>query len=115
MAYCLQAKIKYDADLLAYGAYIDGEIAGICQFTIKPDGGRIQDLAAVTSKGDLQTLFVLGRATLNFIDLCGLHSAKFVSSSVDESLIKSIGFKKNNDGIYEVSLDGFFDHPCQHG
>ncbi len=112
--YCLQGKINYNADLMAYGAYVDGEIAGICQFNTKADGGQIIDLAPTDEKTDMQTLFVLGRATLNFIDLCGVHKAKFLAEYVDKTLIRSIGFKENDSGIYEVDLSHFFEHPCQH-
>lgn len=112
--YCLRCNIKYDPDLMAYAAYEDGELVGVCQFTIKPDGGQIIDLACVTGKDVPHTLFVMGRATLNFIDLCGVHKARFVSDRVDEALIRSIGFKKNDNGIYEIDLTHFFEHPCQH-
>ena len=112
--YCLRCNIKYDPDLMAYAAYEDGELIGVCQFTIKPDGGQIIDLASVIGKNELHSLFVMGRATLNFIDLCGVHKATFLSESVDETLIRSIGFKKNDSGIYSIDLTNFFDQPCQH-
>ena len=112
--YCLRCDIKYDPDLMAYAAYDDGELVGVCQFTIKQDYGKIVDLASTIGRKDPHTLFVMGRATLNFIDLCGVHRAIFSSENTDESLIKAIGFKKNDNGIFEMDLNGFFDQPCQH-
>ena len=112
--YCLRCNIKYDPDLMAYAAYDNGELIGVCQFTIKQDGGKIVDLASTIGRNDPHTLFVMGRATLNFIDLCGIHHVTFSSDNADESLIKSIGFKKNNNGIFEIDLKGFFDQPCKH-
>ena len=59
-------------------------------------------------------MFVMGRATLNFIDLCGVHRAFFDAKTENETLIKAIGFAKNANGRYEVDLTGFFEEPCKH-
>ena len=110
----LRCGVNYDPDLMAYAAYVDGKLVGICQFTMKEDGGRIVDLANVTDVTDTQALFVMGRAALNFIDLCGVHSAKCESDNIDETLLRAVGFSKNPDGIYEIDLAHFFEHPCSH-
>ena len=112
---CLRCDIDYDPDLLAYAAYVDGALVGMCQFIIKPDGGWLVDLANAKGVSDSQALFVVGRATLNFIDLCGVHNAKCDSKKIEDSLVRAIGFSKNADGIYEIDLAHFFEHPCQHG
>ena len=114
---CALCNIEYKPDMLAYAATVDGEFCGLSQFKLSDKGGIVCDIANTTNKFDRQAIFVLGRATLNFIDLCGVHFATFVgntSESIDDTLIRQIGFKKNNDGVYEVDLNGFFDHPCQH-
>ena len=114
---CALCNIEYKADMLAYAATVDDEFCGLSQFKLSDKGGVVCDIAHATNKFDRQAIFVLGRATLNFIDLCGVHFATFVgktSENIDEPLIRQIGFKKNNGGVYEVDLNGFFDHPCQH-
>jgi len=111
---CLRCGADFDPDLMAYAAYVDGNVVGLCQFTMRPDGGRIVSLSNVAGQTDTQALFVAGRATLNFIDLCGVHSAKCVSDSIDPDLLGAIGFSKNPDGVYEIDLEHFFEHPCQH-
>ena len=64
----------------------------------------------------IESLFVMGRATLNFIDLCGVHVAYFEDESFEsEGMIKSIGFTKQEDGRWFVDLTDFFVEPCQHG
>ena len=30
----------------------------------------------------------------------------------DEALIRKIGFKKNDDGVYDINLEGFFTDHC---
>lgn len=111
---CLRCGIEYKPELMAYSAHVDGELVGVCQFSMSDKGGRLVDLANTVGVKDTQALFVVGRATLNFIDLCGVHYAYCDSSDIDEVLLRAIGFSKNSDGVYDVDLTHFFDHPCQH-
>ena len=113
---CRRCGVKYNPDLLAYSADYDGVLAGVCQFKLTKEGGILYDIEAATDyAGDtFEPLFVMGRGTLNFIDLCGVHYARYVSDSIDESLARAIGFTKNQDGVFDVDLTDFFVHPCQH-
>ena len=112
---CLRCGVEYDPDLLAYSATVDDELAGVCQFKLTDKGGIVYDLAPAFDTFDFEALFVLGRGTLNFIDLCGVHSARFVGEIADEQterLIKAVGFKKDVNGEYFVNLEGFFTDHC---
>ena len=111
---CEACGIPFDADLLAYAATVDGELVGACQFSIKSDGGRIHNIAAAQGKDDFEAMFIMGRATLNFIDLCGVHRAFCLDESIDKILAKAIGFAPNSDGVLEMDLTHFFEHPCSH-
>lgn len=122
-ALCLRCNIKFDPDLLAYAASVDGEVVGICQFKLTDKGGFIHDIATVTdrdepldgkarSASDFEALFVMGRGALNFIDLCGVHTAYYVGQDSDERLISAIGFKKDGDGVFKMNLEGFFTDHC---
>ena len=79
-ALCARCRIPFRTELLAYKALEEGELKGVCQFTLNADGGRIVDLAAIDN----------------------------------ETLIKAIGFSRNNDGRFEMDLTDFFKEPCQH-
>lgn len=108
---CLRCGVKYNPDLLAYSATVDDALAGVCQFKLTDKGGIIYDLAPVKDGFDFEAMFVLGRGTLNFIDLCGVHYAFFCGEIRDEQcerLIKAVGFKKTESGSYEMNLEGFF-------
>ena len=112
---CLRCGVKYDPDLLAYSATVDDELAGVCQFKLTDKGGMVYDLAPVKDSFDFEAMFVLGRGTLNFIDLCGVHYAIYrgeVKDEQTERLIKAIGFSKTESGSYEVNLEGFFTDHC---
>ncbi len=111
---CTRCGIEFKPELLAYQALVDGELRGVCQFTMDACGGRIVDFAPVTDGYEFEPMFVMGRAALNFIDLCGVHRAFFDADCNNETLIKAIGFSRNPDGRYEIDLTDFFKEPCKH-
>ena len=113
-ALCSRCNVPYRAEMLAYQALVEKELRGICQFTMNADGGKIVDFAHVPELYEFEPMFVMGRAALNFIDLCGVHRAYFDAEYDNETLIKAIGFSKNADGRYEMDLTDFFKEPCQH-
>ena len=51
-----------------------GELMGFSQFEINADGGILLDLRPAGNLDDYEAMFILGRATMNFIDLCGAHT-----------------------------------------
>ena len=110
---CKLCSVEYKPDLLAYFAEVDGTLAGVSQFKLTDKGGIVYDLAPADDFYNFEALFVMGRGTLNFIDLCGVHRA-FFDGEADDQLLRAVGFKKNEDGRYEVDLNGFFDEPCKH-
>lgn len=109
---CEKCGVEYDADLLAYSVSVDDEFAGICQFRLTDKGGEIRDIAPSLCKNDPDALFVMGRGALNFIDLCGVHFARYTGEIRDELLLKKIGFKKTESGTFEIDLNGFFTDHC---
>lgn len=117
---CKYCGVAFDQELMAYKAISDGVVVGVCQFTMNQTGGHILNLAVIqgsdiTQKARAEALFVMGRATLNFIDLCGVHIAYFEDTTFpDEAMISAIGFKKNENGVWCMDLTDFFKHPCQH-
>ena len=111
---CQLCRIPFRPNSLAYRATVDGVIYGICQFTMDGAGGKILDFAEVPDHYEFEPMFVMGRAALNFIDLCGVHKAFFDADYPNENMIKSIGFSKNSEGRWEMDLTDFFKHPCQH-
>ncbi len=113
-ALCAECNIEFKPDLLAYAATVDGTFVGMSQFKLTAAGGLVYDLAPVRDRFDFEAMFVLGRGTLNFIDLCGVHFARFVGVASDEQstrLLKAVGFKEEG-GEYSVNLEGFFTDHC---
>ena len=91
-----------------------GELMGFSQFEINGNGGFLHDLRPADGYDDYEAMFILGRATMNFIDLCGVKIAFFDGKCTDDALLRRIGFSTDEKGRYTLSLDGFFTHACQH-
>ena len=107
-ALCKKCGVEYDADMLAYAASVSDNFAGICQFKLTDKGGIISTFAPSKEFYSREALFVLGRGTLNFIDLAGVHYAVLEADFDDDELLRAIGFKKNDNGVYDINLEGFF-------
>ena len=110
---CRSCKIPFLPDALAYFAKDgEGRFAGLCQFKLDAEGGHLFHLCAPEEMLSLDPLFVLGRAALNFIDLCGTKIAFFEGEDVPDALLRRIGFAPDEKGRYAIELDGFFTKGC---
>ncbi len=112
---CKKCGVEYKPDLLAYSATVNDELRGVSQFKLTAEGGLVYDIAPAIDTFDFEALFVLGRGTLNFIDLCGVHYAIYKGSAETEEkerLLRAIGFKKLENGSLEIDLNGFFTDHC---
>ena len=89
-----------------------GELMGVSQFEISKDYGYINDLREPKGRGDFEAMFILGRATMNFIDLCGPHKCRAARNAGDERLIKAIGFKLDLGGEYFADMTDMFSGHC---
>lgn len=108
---CALCHTEYDADALAYEAVEeDGTLLGVCQFKIKDDAGYILELVSAPNVDDGEAMYIMGKATLNFIDLCGIKKAYYVGAP--SPLITSVGFTPDADGKLFADLEGFFEHKC---
>lgn len=85
-----------------------GDVMGFSQFEIS-DEGYISDLRSAVGRSDFEAMFILGRATMNFIDGCGAHKCRASKDASDDaSLIRAIGFKFEG-GEYVADMKGMFD------
>jgi len=89
-----------------------GALMGVSQFEIEGECGFITDVREVPGKSDFEAMFILGRATMNFIDLCGAHKCRAALDAGDERLLKSIGFKPSADEFF-CDMTGMFDGKCK--
>ncbi len=88
------------------------ELMGFSQFEIEESGGYISDLKPRVGLSDFEAMFILGRATMNFIDLCDKHTCRADKNAADERLLKAIGFKMLDNGDWYADMTGMFDGHC---
>lgn len=112
--YAAMCDAEYKEGFFAY-SMVDaesGELMAIAQFEIDGEYGYIADLKSRINYSDFEAMFILGRATMNFIDLCGAHLCRAAESAADGRLLHAIGFRKNGAGEYECDMRGMFDGHC---
>ena len=102
---CAKCGAPYREECFAYSAIEGDTLLGICQFRIKDDRGYMYELKCPEGIDDEEVLFIMGRAALNFIDLCGAHDAE---KCVDDKMARRIGFIEK-DGKLAMDLRGVFD------
>ena len=85
-----------------------GALLAVSQFEILGEFGYIYAIRQVPELDDFELAFILGRQTMNFIDLCGAHKCKASVAGTDNSLLKVIGFTLNDDEFF-ADMTGFFD------
>ena len=109
-ALCELCGAVYRPSAFAYSAYDNGAPVGICQFRILGDGGYVYDLCNTVGTDDLEALIIMGRAALNFIDLCGVHTAYFEGEK--NRAAYAVGFREKEGKLF-ADLSGMFESPCQ--
>ena len=109
---CILCGASFRSDAFAYMMFdIDsGEIMGMSQFEIGSEG-YIFDLKEAPGRSDFEAMFILARQTMNFIDLCGVHSCRISADAGDERLIRAVGFKEKDSELI-CDMTGMFDGHC---
>ena len=108
---CLKCGVMYAPDYLAYAAYKDGQFVCLCQFKPSSGCGIIKDLKALEDNRDAETLELILRAALSFMDLCGNRCCECRGGELDIDALRLAGFELNEKGHYAISFDKL---GCQH-
>lgn len=109
---CAGCGVQYNPDALAYAAREDDALLGVSQFRILGKYAEVYDLHNAEGVDDLEALIIMGRAVLNFVDLCGVKEAYI--NTTNRSLHKTLGFRER-EGRWHLSLEGYFNSPCKGG
>lgn len=111
---CQLFDIEFREDFFAYYMY-DVETLepmGISQFEIKGESGYISDIAQKKDTDDREAMFILGRQTMNFIDLCGAHLCYASKTAADTRLLSAIGFSAGDEDDYFCDMTDMFSGHC---
>lgn len=90
----------------------DGTLLGFSQFDIRGEDAYISDIKSAIGIDDEEAMIILGRSTMNFIDMCGTHIAYAPSTCADKAYMIRIGFTPNDDG-YFANMEHYFSG-CSH-
>ncbi len=107
--------VEFFDDAMAYAMINqdDGSLMGMSQFDIRAGAGYIYNISAALGYSDFEAMFILGRATMNFIDLCGAHVCLAAGSAAEEGFLRALGFKKTETGEFFADMNGMFDGNCK--
>ena len=110
---CELFKAEYRPEAFAYILFDHdtGDVMGMSQFEVLGEEGYIYDLLRAPDCSDNEAMFILGRQTMNFIDLCGAHKCRASLMAGEERLMSVIGFKLT-EGEYFADMCGMFDGHC---
>lgn len=111
--YCEKCGANYLPDSLAYYAEVDGTLVGVCQFSLHGGVGTIQCITERPDSNDWEAMFIMGRAAMSYIEVCGIYDCFCSDDAADEASIHRLGFKRNEDGKLYVCLKGFFNDHCK--
>ena len=111
---CAQFGIEFREDFFAYLMYdLDtGAPMGLSQFEIRGEIGYISELVPFPGTEDNEAMFILGRQTMNFIDLCGAHLCSARIGGGDAKMLSAIGFKSQRDGEHFCDMANMFCGHC---
>lgn len=107
---CGLCGIDFDINCLSYAAFENNKLLGVSQFRILGEFAVIYHLSNARKAGDVNALITIGKATLNFIDLCGVKNV--ILKAENQDLPRLLGFKKDEGGIWRVNLEGYFEAQC---
>lgn len=105
---CKKCGVQYLPECFAYSAVVDDILTGVCQFSMIKGYGEMFTLRCVPDISDDEALFIMARAMMSFVEKCGVTEVICYKDSADEALIKQLGFKETDSGIYKAILSQIF-------
>lgn len=83
------------------------KFVGMAYVSAAGENGTIHFLSLVDGYNDDIDIFLLGKAMLNYLDLQGVKNVVY-PEVINEPLVKRLGFRKNDENVYTLSLVGYF-------
>lgn len=93
----------------------DFEILAFLQFSMVKDCVYINNITPMPGVNDNEALIILSRTAMEFIH----HRLKVDTLKIEENpytmdiLIRTLGFRKNEQNVYTIDLKRFFAAPCE--
>ena len=87
-------------------------IMGFSQFDLDGDKATLYTLKEKCGQNDFEAIFILGRATLEFCERCGAIFCYAKKDAGDETLLRAIGLRSEEDDMLFGRIEGMFDGHC---
>ena len=108
---CEVCGMTHNPDMLYFAIFEnETDCLGTLEFRFTKEGARITDVKPKLETYDEEAMFILGKATLNFIDLVGPKYVEYTAE--DTKLSQLLEFYPKN-GVLQVNLEGYFTEPCK--
>lgn len=98
--------VPEDGKVVICARYPD-RFVGMAYVSAQGENGTIHFLSLVDGYNDDIDIFLLGKAMLNYLDLQGVKNVTYPEVT-NEPLVKRLGFRKNEENVYTLSLVGYF-------
>lgn len=98
--------VPEDGKVVICARYPD-RFVGMAYVSAQGENGTIHFLSLVDGYNDDIDIFLLGKAMLNYLDLQGVKNVTYPEVT-NEPLVKRLGFRKNQENVYTLSLVGYF-------
>ena len=90
---------------------IENGFAGLGMYVAEGEKAEILEVITLDEK-DWELAFFIGKSILNKVDLQGVKQVVCKNQALS-SLLNKLEFKETEQGIWTVSLEGYFTSPCQ--
>ena len=97
--YADECGAQFCPELFAYSMINQesGELMGMSQFDVSGESGYIKTLKPKIGYSDFEAMFILGRATMNFIDLCGNHTCRAAHDAAEHLRYRDADISESED------------------
>lgn len=108
---CNVCGMTHNPDMLYFAIFEnETDCLGTMEFRFTKEGAILTNVKPKKDTYDDEAMFILGKATLNFIDLVGPKYVEYAAD--DEKLCRLLEFFPKN-GVMQVNLEGYFSEPCK--
>ena len=89
-------------------------LIALCQFTLTPEKAVIKSLNIADGSENDEAVTVLVRAVMSWVSRADVPVIEFDDGAADDGRIKSLSFRRNDEGRYAVDLVKFYRSPCHY-
>lgn len=87
----------------------------MCQFTFSPEKAVIKALSVAEGSEKDEAVTILVRSVMSWVYRADIPLIEFDDGAADEEYIRSVSFRRDENGCWSVDLKKFYRSPCHYG